>query len=212
MTINITNDEELKEAIAACDEYLNSLSVPHPNPLVLVGDSRMNGDWNTLLGRTDIVNMSVAGSKASDWLANWPANCATITASGAKKVLVQYGKNEIDAERAVNLIAHDLQDVASIIQNHCPDVKVCVLATLPVLATSQNATYTNGQVALLLPQIISQMASASPVTAYLQGYQTLVDNGALMAIYTDDGTHLNASGKDIYKNTITQAEALLNNP
>lgn len=191
----------IRAALAAYDAPSSSYAI------VLIGDSRLNGDWNALLGRTDILNLSVAGSKASDWLANWQANLNLIPQS-VTKAIVQYGKNEIDAGMSSYDNAHGIQDVVTIIQTH-RNIKAGALGTLPVATSISNSSYINAAVQNLLPFIASQMSSASPIARYYEGYQTLVSDGALLLQYTDDGSHLNAAGKEIYKNSITQLESLL---
>lgn len=177
--------------------------------LVLVGDSRLNGDWNALLGRTNILNLSVAGSKATDWLANWQANVQTIKDSGAKKVIVQYGKNDVDAGKTAAVIAHDIQDIVSLIGYHAPGVRVGVLGTLPVSATYQNASTINQVISQLNSALPNKVATASPVGVWHQGFQSLVDNWALVSSATDDGSHLNATAKSTYKTSITALEAAI---
>lgn len=202
-----TATASLVSALAAYDAA-NVQSTPTNYNLVLIGDSRLNGDWNVLLGRTDILNLSVAGSKATDWLANWQANVQTIINSGAKKVIVQYGKNEVDAGKSVPAIAHDIQDVVAIIGNHTT-ARVGVLGTLPVSDTVSNATALNVAINQLQGAIPPQVASASPSGFWYQGYQNMVSGGYLISAYTNDGSHLNENGKQIYKNSIATLEAMI---
>lgn len=194
----------VRAALATYDASVSPLTGP---TLVLIGDSRLNGDWNSILGRTDILNLSVAGTKASDWLASWQSNLNLIPVS-VTKAIVQFGKNEIDASEAVSSIAHDIQDVVTIIRNH-RSIKAGALGTLPVSTSTSGASTINTAVAALLPYISSQMSSASPASQYYEGYQTLVSSGALIGTYTDDGSHLNAAGKVIYGPSITTLEGML---
>lgn len=175
--------------------------------LALVGDSRLLGDYNTLLGRTDIINLAIAGTKASDWLTDWSGSLSLIP-STVTKVIVQYGKNEIDANEATSNIAHGIQDVVTIMRTH-RSLKAGALGTLPVSTGTSNSSTINSAVASLLPVISSQMSGASPVSQYYEGYQTLVSSGALLDTYTSDGSHLNSAGMAIYKNSITTLESML---
>jgi hypothetical protein len=185
----------------------NSPTINGPT-LALIGDSRLNGDWNSLLGRNDIANLSVAGSKTTDWLANWQANIALIP-NTVTKAIVQFGKNDIDAEYTDYQIAHGLQDIATLIHNYT-NITVGVLAPLPVTSTASGASNTNSRTAGLLPDIISECSNATPEIEYYEGYQTLVSSGALLSQYADTGgTHLNGAGRDIYKNSITTLEGML---
>lgn len=208
--------QALTAALAAYEAANAPAPTPAPPPpaapvyrLILVGDSRLNGDWNALLGRNDILNLSVAGTKASDWLANWSANCQAIRDSGAKKVIVQFGKNDVDAGKTPAVIAHEIQDIVSLIGTYT-SARVGVLGPLPVSANSQNAAYINQQINQLQGAIPPKVAAASPTGVWHQGFQTLVNSSdQLIPTYTDDGSHLNAAGREIYKSSIPALEALI---
>lgn len=178
--------------------------------LALVGDSRFSGDWNTILGRNDIVNLSVAGLRSQTWKDSWQVNVASIP-STVRRVIIQFGKNDIDAEIPSAEIAQNIQDIATLIHNYGPSgVKCGVLGTLPVTVSAPNAAITNSKTQALLPFIVSKMASASPIVRYYEGYQGLVSNGALIAQNADSGgAHLNNEGKVIYASSLVALEAML---
>src|SRR3546814_69329 len=106
-----------------------------PYTLGVLGDSRMAVDWNAILGRTDILVLAVPGQRISDWKANWQTNCQTMAATGIKKWICEWGKNDVDAGRAVADIGHDFQDVVTLIGAYCNGSRVGVLGPLPVTAS-----------------------------------------------------------------------------
>jgi lysophospholipase L1-like esterase len=200
----------ISEINVALAEYANNASIlPQPTKLVLFGDSRLNGDWNVLLNRNDILNLSVAGSKATDWKAKWQENVQKVKDSGAKKVIIQYGKNEVDAGMSPAAIAHEIQDIVTLIGVYAPGVRVGVLGTLPVSIDSQNADYINTQINSLQSAILSSINATNPKGIWYQGFQSLVQNEAIKQEYTDDGSHLNNAGKTVYKKSILDLEALI---
>lgn len=203
INIPITNETDFKLAVQAINDYVNPVSRYN---VALIGDSRLADNisgtytWAGLLGRTDVISLAVPGEKAIDWLANSSSKIAQLKATGANIVIVQYGKNDVDAGKTASQIATSIGQIVNTIQSAISTANIYVLGILPVAASSPNSQYVNN----IIDQTGTLIYNAVGATRWCQGYGGMKGNdNALIASYTDDGTHLNAAGRDIYKSILT---------
>ena len=207
----------LVAALAALDANAAPPVSGPPYDVVLVGDSRLAGtdanakiDWGSLTG-LKILNLAVPGSKAVDWIANWQANVQAITNSGAKKVIVQYGKNEADSQGpnfTAASVAHNIQDVVALIQNYT-SARVGVLGPIPVTTAVQNASVLNSFINQLQSTVPAAIAAISPPGTWYQGLSAIRSGDALNPAYSSDGSHFNAAGIQAYAPSISALAAAI---
>jgi hypothetical protein len=205
INIPITNDTDYKIAQKAILDYTLGFEIPGPTPqqyrVALDGDSRLadnvagNYTWAGLMGRTDVMNIATAGLRAEEWLAEINSTIQVLITNNIKVYVLQIGKNDADMGRSAAHIAEYIRQGINLIKLAAPDVIIKVLGILPVAASANNSTHTNTVIDQTGPLIY---AAVGP-DIWDQAYQGMKgSDNALLPTCTDDGSHLNGTGRNQY--------------
>lgn len=149
---------------------------PPQGDIAFVGDSHVErGDWNTILGRTDIANWGISGDVTEGVLSR--------PLPEAESTILLLGTNDLAAGRTPDAIASDIHEIIERI-----DGQVLLVSVLP----------TRGRYA-------ARNLESKKLNTKIQGYCTerchfidawpsLATDGKLKAEYSSDGMHLSAKG------------------
>ncbi len=170
------------------------------NDVVLIGTSRtLQGDWNTLLNRTDVINRGVTGYYTSDVVNT--AEIVTHFTPAAKICFVEGGINDVINNIPISTIVQNLETALNNLKAH--NVKAVAQS---VIYQAQTNVYDNNYFAhnLIIKQINDQLQAYcnSNNFDYLDLNSVLSANGQLKTELSIDGTHLNSDGYTLWASLV----------
>lgn len=154
--------------------------------ILMVGDSRIDeGEWDELLGRTDVANRGVSGDTTAGLLARFDE-----TFSRAFDVCVlQIGINDLVQGAAIEQMTRKYDELLQRIR----DRKLAsVIVLTSVLLTGERSPEQNERVVELNSALKQLAAERGAIWVDLNA--VLAPGGHLEEKYTNDGTHLNGEG------------------
>jgi lysophospholipase L1-like esterase len=162
--------------------------------IVMVGDSRIDeGEWEDLLGRTDIANRGISGDTTAGLLARFSE---TFTWE-ADVCVIQIGINDLMQGSAVERVERNFR---RILQQLTESKRARRIVLTSVLLTGEKSRELNTRVQELNVRL-KRLAEETGVT-WLDVNQLLGPAGHLEAKYTNDGTHLTGEGYRIFASAL----------
>lgn len=158
--------------------------------IVMAGDSRIDeGEWEDLLGRTDIANRGISGDTTAGLLARFAATFSV----GADVCVIQIGINDLMQGSPPEQVERNCRELLQRLSDSIPATKVVLTA---VLLTGEKSRDLNATVRELNTRLMRLAAERG--ATWLDVNKLLCPRGHLEQKYTNDGTHLTGDGYKVF--------------
>lgn len=150
------------------------------------------GNWQELLGRTDVRNRGISGDITFGVL----ERLSEVYEGHPKKVFILIGINDISRNIPDSVIVANYYKIVNRIKKYSPDTKIYFETLLPVNKDFKafKNHYNKDQHILWINQQIRKMGKRENIQIIDIYPAFLDDSGKLMAGLTEDGLHLNIKG------------------
>ena len=158
--------------------------------IVMVGDSRIDeGEWEDLLGRTDVANRGISGDTTAGLLARFAASFP----AEAEVCVIQIGINDLMQGSSVEQAERNLREL---LQRLSDSKRARKIVLTSVLLTGEKSRDLNLKVQELNARL-ERLAEERGAT-FVDVNHRLCPNGYLEPTFTNDGTHLTGEGYKIF--------------
>lgn len=168
---------------------------------LLIGDSITDGgEWSSLFGDTDVLNMGISGDISTGIINRLPS----ITKRNPKKVFILIGINDLARNTSVDSLFKNINLIIKYIRQEIPSTEIFVQSVLPVNNTFKTfSTHTNRTDSILKINNLLQVGSKKLNYVFLDFYASFCnDQGKLNPNYTNDGLHLLGAGYALWKHLL----------
>ena len=153
-----------------------------PAEIAILGDSMLaRAEWRELLPELEVANLAIPGDYAA-WL---KGRIDPVLTSGAKRVVILVGINDVIERRSAAAIHADILETVAALR--AADMQVTIVSTLPCSASATHC----GNAAEVVADLNAAMAKNSGGARYLDVAKQFAPDGYLLDQYTYDGVHMN---------------------
>ncbi|WP_193372314.1 family 20 glycosylhydrolase [Pedobacter arcticus] len=168
---------------------------------LFIGDSITDGgEWATIFGDTDILNMGISGDISAGVINRLPS----LINRQPKKVFLLIGINDLARNVSVDSLFKNISLITNYIKQESPSTQIFVQSILPVNNSFKTfATHTNKTASILQVNTLLQSESKKLNYTFLDFYNDFCDKqGKLNANFTNDGLHLKGAGYALWKHLL----------